>query len=43
MAAALALEEMQQTQNNSNHNNDRISELEKQIKYLIKEIDQQKK
>ncbi|MFC4024701.1 multidrug ABC transporter ATPase [Oceanobacillus longus] len=42
LAAVLALEELQQTQNNSNNNNDRISELEKQIKYLTKEINQQK-
>ena len=39
MAAVLALEELKQTQNN---NNDKISELEKQIKYLTKEINQQK-
>lgn len=42
MAAALALEELQQAQNNSNANNDRISELEKQIKFLTQEINQQK-
>lgn len=44
LAAVLALEELQKTQNNSNNNNnnDRISELEKQIKYLTKEINQQK-
>ena len=44
MAAVLALEELQQTQNNSdNNNNDKISELEKQIKYLTEEVNQQKK
>jgi hypothetical protein len=43
MSAVLALEELQQTQNNDNDNSHRISELEKQIKYLTKEIDQQKK
>lgn len=43
VAAALALEELQQTQNDSNNNNDRISELEKQIKYLTNEINKQKK
>lgn len=42
MAATLALEELQQTQNNGNANNDRISELEKQIKFLTHEINQQK-
>lgn len=43
MAAVLALEELQQTQNNSdNNNNDKISELEKQIKYLMEEVNQQK-
>ena len=40
MAAVLALEELQQTQNNNN--NGKISELEKQVKYLTKEINQQK-
>jgi hypothetical protein len=40
MAAVFALEELQQTQNNNN--NDKISELEKQVKYLTKEINQQK-
>ena len=39
-AAVLALEELQQTQNNNN--NDKISELEKQIKYLTKEMHRQK-
>lgn len=43
MAAVLALEELQQTRNNNdNNNNDKISELEKQIKYLTEEINQQK-
>lgn len=42
MATALALGELQQTQTNNGANNDRISELEKQIKFLTQEINQQK-
>lgn len=47
-AAVLALEEIQQSKSNNNKNNngnndDRINELEKQIKYLMKEINKQKK
>ena len=46
-AAILALEEAQQSQNNNNNNNSinyeaRINELEKQIKYLTKEMNKQK-
>ena len=42
MATTLALKELQQTQNNSNHYNGRVRELKKQIKYFTKEINQQK-
>lgn len=44
MAAVFALEELQQTQsnNNNNNNNGKISELEKQVKYLTKEINQKR-
>ncbi|MDM5334071.1 hypothetical protein QUF56_12610 [Ureibacillus composti] len=45
-AAVLALEGLQQskiTQNDNGKNDDRINELEKQIKYLTKEINKQKR
>ena len=52
-AAILALEDIQQSQNNNNNTNNnnnnnnnyeaRIDELEKQIKYLTKEMNKQKK
>ncbi|MGE7664566.1 translation initiation factor 2 [Ureibacillus composti] len=45
-AAVLALEGIQRSKSNNNekdNNDDRINELEKQIKYLTKEINKQKK
>ncbi|MFC3039182.1 hypothetical protein ACFOGI_02820 [Virgibacillus xinjiangensis] len=42
-AAVLALEELQKTKSESNKNDDKISELEKQVKYLTEEINQQKR
>ncbi|MBM7608585.1 hypothetical protein JOD29_001830 [Lysinibacillus composti] len=45
-AAVLALEGIQQSKSNNHekgNNDDRIKELEKQIKYLTKEINKQKK
>ncbi|WP_199677384.1 multidrug ABC transporter ATPase [Lysinibacillus yapensis] len=42
-AAVLALEELQHSQKDNNQNNDKINELERQIKYLTKEMHKQKK
>ena len=42
MAVVFALEELQQTQSNNNNDNGKISKLEKQVKYLTKEINQKR-
>lgn len=41
-ASVLALEGLQQSQNSNSDSEDRINELEKQVKYLTKELHRQK-